>query len=62
MQNALSVKLLEFFSEKYRQDTVDDVPYIKTDEARKYSTSLAECKTVDKELVRRFLKFWSEQC
>lgn len=55
------VKLLEFFEAKYGKDTVESVPYFKTDEARKYSKSLGECKVVDKDLISRFLKFWREQ-
>lgn len=54
------IKLLKYFEARYREDTVVNMPYFKTEEASKYSKALGECKVIDKNLVERFLKFWKE--
>lgn len=54
------IKLLEFFEARYRKDTVDNMPYFKSEKASKYSKALGECGVVDENLVGKFLKFWRE--
>lgn len=54
------VKLLDYFKGKYKKDTVDNMPYFKTEEASKHSKALGECKVVDGNLVGKFVKFWKE--
>lgn len=57
-----SIKLLGFFQNKYSGDAAVQEPYFETTETCKCSKSLREAKEVDSALIKKFVRFWQEEC